>query len=74
MASDEDGMKMTEQPLKKRAKVAIVICILASLGFLIAAVAIFIREGDWPARYISAGVTILAVLVIALRRRTSRRH
>jgi len=65
---------MTEQTLNKRAKVAIALGILTSLGFFLTALLIFIREGDWPARYISAGVTILAVLFIALRRRTSRRH
>jgi len=53
-------------------KVAVVVCILASLSFLTAAVVIFIRTHDWPARYISMGVTLLAVMFIALRRRGSR--
>ena len=55
-----------------RIKVAIALAVFAGLGFLVAALVIFIREGDWPARYISAGVTILAVTFIAVRRLTSR--
>lgn len=51
---------------------AIALAILASLSFFIAALVTFIRERDWPARYVSAGVTILAVTFIAIRRRASR--
>ena len=56
----------------RRGKVAIALGILASLSCFIIALVIFIRERDWPARYISAGVAILAVIFIALRRRDSR--
>lgn len=62
---------MAKQSLGRRGTVAIALAILASLSFLIAALVIFIREGDWPAKYISAGVTILAVTFIAIRRRAS---
>ena len=60
--------------LSKRGKVAIVLGVLASASFFMTALVIFIREGDWPAKYISAGVTILAVMFIAIRRRASRRR
>ena len=60
--------------MTKRGKVAVAICVLASLSFFVAAVVIFIREGDWPAKYISAAVTILAVMFIAIRRRSSSRR
>jgi hypothetical protein len=35
---------------------------------------IFIREGDWPVRYISVAVSILAVMFIAIRRSPARRR
>jgi hypothetical protein len=62
-----------KQSLSGRGKVAIALGILAGLSFLLAALMIFIREGDWPAKYVSAGVTIFAVIFIAIRRRASRR-
>ena len=64
---------MVKQSFSGWGKLVIMLCILASLSFLITALVIFIREGDWPARYISAGVTILAVMFVALKRRASRR-
>jgi hypothetical protein len=65
---------MANQNLGSRGKIAISLGILASLGFLIAALVIFIREGDWPARYIYAGVAILSVMFLAIRRRVSPRR
>lgn len=64
---------MADQTLTKRMKVAILVSILVAFAFLVAAVVVFIQEGDWPARYVSAGFTILAVMFIAVRRRTRRR-
>lgn len=46
---------MPDQVLTKRIRIAIVFGILVALGFLVAAVVIFIQEGDWPARYVAAG-------------------
>jgi hypothetical protein len=66
--------QMMRQSLSGRVKVAIALAVLAGLSFLAAALIIFIRKGDWPARYISAGVTILAVTFIAVRRLTSHRR
>jgi hypothetical protein len=60
---------MTKHSFSTTGKIAIVLGILASLGFFVAALAIFIKERDWPARYLSVGVTILAVILIAIRRR-----
>jgi hypothetical protein len=65
---------MAMQNLSRRGKVTIALAIVASLSFFIAALVIFIRERDWPAKYISAGVTILAVTFIAIRRRASRKR
>ncbi len=64
---------MRDQTLTRRIKVAILLGVLVGFGFLVAAVIVFIQEGDWPARYVSAGFTILAVMFIAVRRRTRRR-
>jgi hypothetical protein len=55
-------------------KVAVIVCILTSLSFFTIALVIFIREGDWPARYISVAVSILAVMFIAIRRSPARRR
>jgi len=63
---------MPEQALTKRATVGIVFGVLVALSFLVAALVTYIQEGDWPARYVSAGITILAVILIAVKRRTSR--
>lgn len=60
--------------MTKRDKVAVVLCVLASLSFLVVAIVVFIQEGDWPAKYISAAVTILAVMFIAMRRRSSSKR
>jgi FtsH-binding integral membrane protein len=60
---------MTKERFSRRAWIVIAVSLLASLTFLIAAVVIFLQKGDWPARYISVGVTILAVMFIAIRRR-----
>jgi hypothetical protein len=45
---------------------------LASAGFVVAAVVTFIREGDWPAKYLSAAAMILLVVGVALKRRARR--
>lgn len=63
---------MPDQLLTKR-RIAIVLGVLVALAFLIAAAVIFIQEGDWPARYISAGIGILAVMFIAARRQARKR-
>ena len=63
---------MAKQRLSPRHKVAIALCVLASMSFLIAALVTFIQKGDWPAQYIYAGLTILAAMFIAIRRRASR--
>lgn len=55
--------------LSKRVKIVIALAFLASAGFVVAAVMTFIREGDWPAKYLSVAATILLVVVIALKRR-----
>jgi hypothetical protein len=60
---------MSKHGFSTQAKIAIVLGLLASLSCFVAAVVIFIKERDWPARYLSAGVTILAVIFIAIRRR-----
>jgi uncharacterized membrane protein YfcA len=65
-------MHMKEQPISRRGKIAIALCILASLGFFIASLVVYIRERDWPAKYVSAGVSLLAVMFIARRRRRAR--
>lgn len=62
---------MPDQILTKRVKVALVLGVLIALSFFVAAVVTFIQVGDWPASYVSAGVTILAAMFIALRRRPS---
>ena len=64
---------MAEQTITKRVSVAILLGVLVAFAFLVAATVVFIQEGDWPARYVSAGFTILAVMFIAVRRRTRRR-
>lgn len=64
---------MRDQTLTRCIKVAILLGVLVAFGFLVAAVVVFIQEGDWPARYVSAGFTILAVMFIAVRGRTRRR-
>ncbi len=56
----------------RRARLAVALGFLVGPSLLIIALVIFIREGDWPARYISAGVTVLAVTFILIRRRISR--
>jgi len=63
---------MPDQALTKRATVGIVLGVLVALSFLVAALVTYIQEGDWPARYVSASITILAVILIAVKRRTSR--
>jgi hypothetical protein len=63
---------MANQDLGTLAKVAIALGFLASLSCFITAFVIFIQVKDWPARYIYAGVSILAVMFIALRRRARR--
>ncbi len=63
---------MADQDLTKRVKVAIVLGALVSLGFLVAALVTFIQDGDWPARYVSAGIGILAAMFIAVRRARKR--
>jgi hypothetical protein len=60
---------MTKEGFSARARMAIAVSLLVSLTFLIVAVVIFLQKGDWPARYISVTVTILAVVFIAIRRR-----
>jgi hypothetical protein len=52
---------MPDQTLTKRIRVAVLLGVLVALSFLVAAVVIFIQDGDWPARYVAAGITILAV-------------
>jgi hypothetical protein len=42
------------------------------LSFFIAAFVVYLRERDWPAKYIYAAVSILALMFIALRRRSRR--
>jgi hypothetical protein len=63
---------VTKTELSWRGKLAIVLGILASLSFFVAAFVVFLRERDWPAKYIYAGTSILAVIFIALRRRRRR--
>jgi len=58
--------------LNKRIKIMIALALLASAGFVVAAVVTFIRERDWPAKYLSAAASILLVVVIALKRRARR--
>ena len=65
---------MIKENLGSWAKIAIALGFVAGLSFLILAVVIFIQEGDWPARYISTGVTIWSVTFIAIMRLTSRRR
>ncbi len=62
---------MPDQTFTRR--VAILFGVLVALSFLVAALVIFIREGDWPARYVAGGTTILAAMFIAVRRRTRKR-
>lgn len=66
------GELTLNSPVSKRAQIAVVLAILASAGFVCAAVVTFIREGDWPAKYLSAAATILLVVVIAFKRRARR--
>ncbi len=63
---------MPDQRLSRRGKVAIALGILGGLAFLLAALVTFLREGDWPAKYVSAALSIFAVMVIAVRRRARR--
>ena len=63
------GRTSLGSPLSTRAKLVIVIRVMASAGFIVAAVVTFIQEGDWPAKYLSAAAMILLVLVIGLKRR-----
>ena len=63
---------MPEQVLTRRFKVALVVGILAALSFFVAALVTFLREGDWPAKYVSLGAGILAAMFIARRRRIRR--
>ncbi len=65
---------MVEQRLSRVAVIAIILGALGGFAFLIVALVVFLRHGDWPARYISAGVSLLAVTFIAIRRRTQRRR
>ncbi|MFN2492131.1 MAG: hypothetical protein ABR501_04515 [Pyrinomonadaceae bacterium] len=60
---------MEKQVLSTQGKIAIALGVVASLRFLIAALVVFLQTGDWPAKYVSAGVSILAVMFIAIRRR-----
>ncbi len=64
---------MAKQSLGWRGQVAVALAVLASLSFFMAALVILTREGDLPAKYISVGFTILAVMFIAIRRRASRK-
>ena len=64
---------MANQVLTKRGKVVIVLCALVALSFLVAALVTFIQTGDWPARYVYAGVLILAGIFIGIRKRARRR-
>jgi hypothetical protein len=68
------GRDLSADSLSNGAKLVIVLAILASGGFIIAAVVTFIREGDWPAKYLSIAATILLVLVIGLKRRSRRQR
>jgi hypothetical protein len=63
---------MENPGLKTRHKIGITLVVMTSLGFLIAALVTFLREGDWPAKYISAALTLLAAMFIAFRRRAAR--
>jgi hypothetical protein len=47
--------------------------VLAGLTFLIIALVIYLQDRDWPARYLGAGVTILAVVFVLMRRAARRR-
>jgi hypothetical protein len=60
------------EPRSNGAKLLIVLAVLASFGFIVAAVVTFIREGDWPAKYFYIAAMILLVLVIGLKRRSRR--
>jgi Na+/H+ antiporter NhaC len=62
------------QRLNWAARIAIIFGILGGFAFLITALVIFLRSGDWPAKYISAGVSLLAVTFIAIRRRTHQQQ
>ena len=64
---------MTQRKLNRLGQTVVVLGICAGLAFLILALVIFTREHDWPARYISMGVGILAATFIAYRRRASLR-
>lgn len=64
---------MPDQVLTKRVKVALLLGVLVALSFLVAALVTFIQQGDWPARYVSVGVGILAAMFIAVRRRARKR-
>jgi len=63
---------MVERGLSRRSKIAISLGMLAALSFLLLAFFIFLRDGDWPAKYISIGISLFAVIVVALRRRARR--
>ena len=54
------------------AKLFFLVGILASAGFVVAAAVRYGREGDWPAKYLSAAMMILLVLMIGLKRRARR--
>jgi hypothetical protein len=55
-----------------KGKLLIVLAGLASAAFIIAAVVTFVRERDWPAKYLYAAAMIWLVVFIALRRRARR--
>ena len=60
--------------LSTRGRIVVALGLLMSLSFLIAALVTFMQKGDWPAAYVSAGATILAVMFIAIRKRASLRR
>ena len=59
-------------PVSKRSQIAVVLAILGSAGFVCAAAVTFIREGDWPAKYLYTAAMILLIVVIGLKRRARR--
>ncbi|MEP6636552.1 MAG: hypothetical protein ABJB97_07480 [Acidobacteriota bacterium] len=65
---------MTRRNLNTLGRVVMVLGVCAGLAFLILALVIFIQEHDWPAKYISIGVGILAATFIAFRRRAALRE
>ena len=65
---------MTLQGLSRRGKIAFALGIVASVFCFATAIVIYVRERDWPARYIFAGVTILSVMFRVMRRQATRRR